>query len=40
MQRQLGWMGDGGPRTMGQGAEGRMEVAGTSVEAGGGLQGG
>lgn len=40
MQRQLGGMGDEGPRTAGRRAEGRREAAGTSVEAGGGLHGG
>ena len=27
VQRQLGWRGDGGPRTVGQRAEGRREAA-------------
>ena len=40
MQRQLGWRGDGGPRIVGQRAEGRREAARASVEAGGGLHGG
>ena len=40
MQRQLECTGDGGPRTVGQKADGRREAAGTSVEAGGGLHGG